>query len=103
MNDTPKIIQAGKLKLDTEQCKAAVGKKIVHLTSREYALLEYLMMHVNMVIPRKRMLQDIWGNSFQSFSNVIDVHIKNLRKKIESRNSAIIETVRGVGYRLKVQ
>jgi DNA-binding response OmpR family regulator len=101
MTNSNSKYHAGKLILDTDSNRVSLGPKIIHLTEREYKILEYLMRHLNTVIPRKKLLQDLWGNSFETFSNVIDVHIKNLRKKIEARNSAMIETVRGVGYKLR--
>lgn len=94
------IYHVGKLSVDTENQRVSVGKKIVHLTGREYRILECLVKHVGTVIPRKKLFEDIWGN-LDTFSNVIDVHVKNLRKKIEAKNSIIIETIRGIGYRLK--
>ncbi len=73
------------------------GKKAV-LTVKEFALLEHLMRHPNQIVTRDQILEHLWGFDFNSFSNIIDVHIKNLRKKLTVKK--ILETVRGVGYRI---
>ncbi len=65
-------------------------------------ILEHFMRNPNMVINREELLSHLWDFNYSSFSNVVDVHVKNLRKKIGDNNSGgILETVRGVGYRLK--
>ena len=72
------------------------------LTLKEFSLLEYLMRHPNEVVNREELLCHLWDFNYDSFSNVVDVHVKNLRKKLDKRNSpSILETVRGVGYRLR--
>jgi DNA-binding response OmpR family regulator len=75
--------------------------KSIPLTVKEFALLEYLMRHPNQVLNRNQISDHIYGFDFDSFSNVVDVHIKNLRRKIETKGNKILETVRGVGYRLR--
>jgi len=77
------------------------GNKEIDLTVKEFALLEYLMRHPNQVLNRNQILDHIWGFDFDSFSNVVDVHMKNLRKKIENRHGKLIETIRGVGYKIR--
>ena len=78
------------------------GKLIKDLTVKEFALLEHLMLHTNQVLSRNQILDHLWGFDFDSFSNVLDVHIKNLRKKInDNGNKKLLETVRGVGYRIR--
>ena len=77
------------------------GKKFV-LTSREYALLEYLMLNAGQVISRWMISEHVWNEQFDSMTNVIDVHIKNLRSKIDDGfKKKLIHTVRGSGYILK--
>jgi DNA-binding response OmpR family regulator len=77
------------------------GKKIV-LTLKEFNLLEYLMRHPDQVLTREQIIDHVWDFSFDSFSNIVDVHIKNLRKKIgDLNNGKILETIRGIGYRIK--
>jgi len=73
----------------------------IKLTLKEFSLLEYLMRHPNQVINREQILDNMWDFGFDSFSNIIDVHIKNLRKKLEdSKKENLLETIRGVGYKL---
>jgi DNA-binding response OmpR family regulator len=75
--------------------------KEILLTLKEFNLLEYLMKHPNQVITREQILFNLWGFEFDSFSNIVDAHIKNLRRKIGgNKKEKILETVRGVGYRL---
>jgi len=74
----------------------------VSLTLKEFVLLEYFMRNPNKVINREELLGHLWDFNYSSFSNVIDVHVKNLRKKLgDGDPQGILETVRGVGYRLK--
>ena len=97
----PVALSVGTLMLDTKTRKVSFGKKVLDLTTKEYALLEYLMRHPDEVVDRERIMDHLWGFEFDSFSNVVDVHIKNLRKKLDPKKGrAILETVRGVGYRL---
>ncbi len=84
--------------LDNATRKVICHSKEVDLTVKEYALLEYLMRHTNQVLHRNQILDHLWGFDFDSFSNVVDVHIKNLRKKIKTHK---LETVRGIGYCLR--
>ncbi len=72
----------------------------ITLTVKEFTLLEYLMRHPNQIISRHQIIDELWGYDFVSGSNIVDVHIKNLRKKISSGKQKVLETVRGLGYRL---
>jgi DNA-binding response OmpR family regulator len=66
-------------------------------------LLEYFMRHPNEVVNREDLLTHLWDFNYESFSNVIDVHVKNLRRKLDNGDeNSILETVRGIGYRLRV-
>jgi DNA-binding response OmpR family regulator len=74
----------------------------IPLTTKEFSLLEFLMRNVNQVVNREQIIAHVWDYDFDSFSNVVDVHIKNLRKKLEDKGEEkLIETIRGAGYRLK--
>jgi DNA-binding response OmpR family regulator len=95
----PKLEVRG-LTLDPVSRKVKWHDREVDLTVKEFALLEYLLRHPNQVISRNQILDHIWDFEFDSFSNVVDVHMKNLRKKINGHED-IIETVRGIGYRIK--
>lgn len=81
--------------------KVLCGDNEIDLTLKEFSLLEYLMRHPNQVLNREQILDNLWDFGFDSFSNVVDVHIKNLRKKLKDEDGKkILETVRGVGYRI---
>ena len=77
--------------------------KEVKLTLKEFGLLEHFMRHPNQVMNREQIISSLWDFAFDSFSNVVDVHITNLRKKIGDSNNKIIETVHGLGYRMNNQ
>lgn len=72
----------------------------VHLTLKEFGLLEYLMRHPGEAKTREDILAGVWDFSFDSFANVVDVHITNLRKKLGDKKATLIETIRGIGYRI---
>jgi DNA-binding response OmpR family regulator len=76
--------------------------KEIKLTLKEFSLLEYLMRHPNQVVNREQIISSLWDFAFDSFSNIVDVHITNLRKKIGDQNAKVIETIHGVGYRLNI-
>jgi DNA-binding response OmpR family regulator len=98
----PAQLKVGDLSLDTTSRKVYRGDKEVFLTLKEFGLLEFLMRHPNQVLNREQILDHVWDFAFDSFSNVIDVHIKNLRKKIDDdNNEKLLETIRGVGYKIK--
>ena len=75
------------------------NQKEIPLTLKEFGMLEYFMRQPNRVLTREQILDHLWDFDFSSFSNVVDVHIKNLRKKL-GRDEKTLETIRGVGYRL---
>lgn len=98
----PVEITVGDLSLNTATKKVFRDGKEIPLTLKEFSLLEYLMRHSNQVIPREQILFNLWGFDFESFSNIVDVHIKNLRKKIDyGSQEKLLETVHGMGYRIK--
>ena len=77
------------------------GERRILLQPREYRLLEYLVRHANQVVTRTMLLEGVWDYHFDPLTNVIDVHISRLRKKIDGEGEApLIHTVRGAGYRL---
>ncbi|MBN2331479.1 MAG: response regulator transcription factor [Deltaproteobacteria bacterium] len=75
----------------------------VPLTPKEFSILEFLLYNKNRVVSRFSIAEHVWGDDFDPFtmSNYIDVHIKNLRRKLDDLNGTIIQTVRGVGYVIK--
>jgi DNA-binding response OmpR family regulator len=101
LSKTPKI-QVGDLLLDTLTREAWRGERKIDLTTKEYSILEYFMSHPNMVITRTMLEENAWDYEYDSMSNIIDVYIRRLRRKIDGdENDSLIQTVRGAGYRLK--
>lgn len=94
-------LRAGDLTLDILSRKAIRGDKAITLKPREYKLLEYLMRHAGQVVTRTMLLENVWDYHFDPQTNVIDVHISNLRQKIDAGfDRPLLHTVRGAGYRL---
>jgi DNA-binding response OmpR family regulator len=73
----------------------------IELSAREFDLLRLLMMHPNQVLPRDRILDQVWGYNFFGDANNVEVYIRYLRQKLGDRQHQLIQTVRGVGYRIK--
>ena len=98
---SPKL-QVGDLALDTATREVRRGQRAIELTAKEYTIIEYFMRHPNMVITRTMIEEHAWDYEFDSISNLVDVYIRRLRRKIEGDNEeSLIQTVRGAGYRLK--
>ena len=96
-------LQIGEILLDRETHSVSVGNRAVHLTPSEFDLLALLMNAPGRVFSRLDLLEDLQGSSFEGVARTIDVHIRNLRTKIEADPAAprYIETVFGIGYRFK--
>ena len=98
----PVELELNDLRLNTTTRKVYRHEREIQLTLKEFGLLEYLMRHPNQVLTREQILDHLWDFAFDSFSNVVDVHMKNLRKKIDGDSpEKLLETIRGVGYRIK--
>lgn len=98
----PETLQVGSLTLKTAEHEAYLNGEPLTLTLKEFGLLEYFLRHPDTVINREDLLAHLWDFNYESFSNVIDVHVKNLRRKLDTENApSVLETVRGVGYRLR--
>lgn len=92
--------------LELDRLKRAVrrGERRIELQPKEFQLLEYLMRHVDQVVTRTMLLEGVWDYHFDPKTNVIDVHISNLRHKVDrDARQPLIHTVRGVGYRLGLE
>ena len=90
--------------LEMDQLKRAVKRsgKEISLTAKEYALLEYLMQNAGDVVTRTMISEHVWNEDFDSFTNIVDVHINHLRNKIDKDfKKPLIQSVRGSGYSLK--
>lgn len=94
------ILRLDGLELDTRGQRITVDGKEVSLTLREYGLLEYLLRRQGEVVTQQDILDHVWDRFFDSLSNVVSVHIKNLRKKLPKKYAKRIQTVWGKGYRL---
>lgn len=97
---TGDLLELDGLCLDTCSQVTTINKKVLELTLREYGLLEYLLRNKGAVKTRDDILEHVWDRFFDSFSNVVDVHLKNLRKKLPKVYAKRIQTVWGKGYRL---
>ncbi|MFT6737144.1 MAG: two-component system response regulator PhoP [Kangiellaceae bacterium] len=97
------LIQNGPLSLNTSTHKIKMGNESINLSSSEYKLLEYLMMHVGEVKSKSMLIEHIYDQDFDLDSNVIEVFIRRLRKKLDPDGQiGPIETLRGQGYKLKL-
>ena len=100
--DKSTLLKIADLELDQLTHKVRRAGKEISLTSKEYALLEYLMLNANQVVTRTMISEHVWNEDFDSFTNVIDVYIKYLRNKIDKDfRKQLIYTMRGTGYILK--
>lgn len=95
------ILRVGDLEMDTAKREVRRNDRPIELSPREYAVLEYLMRHPNQVLTRTQISEHVWNFDFFNESNVVDVYVGYLRRKIDQgENSPLIHTVRGVGYRM---
>ncbi len=91
------VLNVGEVQLDLRSRRASWGDRTVELTAREFALLETFMRHAGQVLTREQLLSHVWGYDFDPGSNVVDVYVRYLRRKL---GEGAIETVRGMGYRM---
>ena len=96
----PDILTFGDISINTTSREVICKDKIVSLTLKEFMVLEYLVRNSNKVVTRDELYSHAWDFADSSFSNTVDVHIKNLRKKIKN-NGRKIQTIRGVGYKME--
>jgi two-component system OmpR family response regulator len=98
----PAILRVGDLSLDPAAHQVLRDGRTIDLTSKEFALLEFLMRHTGEVLSRAILIEHVWDFAHDGDSNLIDVHIRNLRMKIDRPFGLdSIDTIRGVGYRLR--
>ena len=96
---SPDILTYKDININTTNRTVTYKNKVITLTLKEFMVLEYMMRNLSKVISRDELYAHAWDFADSSFSNTVDVHIKNLRKKIND-NAKIIQTVRGVGYKM---
>ena len=102
MTEKATILKTGDLSLHLDTRQVFRGEKEIQLSSKEYSLLRYMMQNAGIVLSRDKLEQHVWDYDFSGGSNVIDVYIRYLRKKIDERHEQkLIHTVRGHGYVLR--
>jgi DNA-binding response OmpR family regulator len=99
VTDELTVLTAGRIRLDLRTRRATVGDRVVPLSGREFALLETFVHHADQVLSREQLLSHVWGYHFDPSTNVVNVYVSVLRRKL---GEGVIETVRGVGYRLAI-
>jgi two-component system OmpR family response regulator len=98
--DLERVVEVGDLSIDTATRGVRVAARQLDLSVREYDLLHYLAVHADEVMPRQRILDEVWGHNFFGDENNVEVYIRYLRQKLGDTEHRRIQTVRGVGYRL---
>ncbi|NDE08096.1 MAG: DNA-binding response regulator, partial [Chloroflexi bacterium] len=100
--DNERTLRFADLSVDTASREVRRGTRDVQLTTKEYALLEYMMRNKDRILSRSMIMQHVWKHDFDPESNIIDVYIKRVRQKIERPGqSQLIHSIRGVGYRMR--
>ncbi len=93
------VLQVADLSLDRSAHQVRRSSQVIELTSKEFALLEYLMANAGRVLSRTMIVENVWDQSFEGLTNIVDVYIRQLRKKIDDGSHLkLLRTVRGVGY-----
>jgi len=99
---TPKLL-VGDLAMDVQTREVWAGAEENRIDRQEYAILEYFMRRPNVVVTRTMLGENVWDYEFDGISNIIDVYVRRLRRKIdEDGQGSLIQTLRGAGYRLRV-
>ena len=93
------ILSASDISMDIEKEKVSISGREVQLTKKEYMILEYLLRNKGQLISRNQILEHAWDRNVDIFTNIVDTHIKNLRKKL-GKSGRLIKTVYGSGYRV---
>ncbi len=95
------ILTARDISVDSASYTITKGGKALPLTLKEYSVLEYMIRNKGRVLTRDQILEHCWDFAFDSFSNIVDAFIKQLRKKLNDNNEKYIKTVRGIGYKFQ--
>ncbi|MBN2884627.1 response regulator transcription factor [Patescibacteria group bacterium] len=95
-----RILTFKNITLDPDAFRVNKGNKNIKLTNKEFSLLQYLMLNAEHVVSREILLDHVWDDEIDSFSNTVETHILRLRRKLENKGEKIIHTVVGRGYRL---
>lgn len=97
--DQKNLIQRGKLSIDVQKYEVRVGDKKIDLTFTEFELLKFLCGYPETVFTREVLLNKVWGYEYYGGTRTVDVHVRRLRSKIETKSLTFIETVRNIGYK----
>jgi DNA-binding response OmpR family regulator len=97
-----RVLEFEDVRLDRDERLVTRGERVVPLTPREFELLELFLMHPRQVLTRDAILARIWGYDYEGDDNVIEVFVRHLREKLEDIPPRLIQTVRGVGYVLRI-
>ncbi|MEA2670885.1 MAG: two-component system, OmpR family, response regulator [Chloroflexota bacterium] len=101
--DLARVVRAGELSIDTATREVRLGERLVELSVREFDLLHFLALNADQVLPRQRILDEVWGYAFFGDENNVEVYVRYLRQKLGDPQHLRIQTVRGVGYRLRTE
>ena len=96
-----RVLRYNDIEVDERKHEARIGERQLELTNKEYGLLCYLMERPSFVATRDELLNAVWGYDYDGESRTVDMHIKSLRQKIGDESGEMIQTVRGVGYKLR--
>ncbi|MER7366707.1 winged helix-turn-helix transcriptional regulator [Nonomuraea wenchangensis] len=94
------VLHVGGVELDVQAYQVRVGGRTVHLPLREFELLQYLMRNADRTVTREQIMRHVWHTATTTSTNTIAVHVKRLRARLGDEDDQLIQTVRGVGYRL---
>jgi two-component system OmpR family response regulator/two-component system copper resistance phosphate regulon response regulator CusR len=98
----PAVMSAGDLQLDLTTRRVVKGEEVIDLTPTEFSILEFLLRHAGQVVTRKMLCEHLWETDWEGTTNVIEVHINRIRKKLDKDDSgSTIQTIRGRGYALR--
>lgn len=92
------IIKLGSLEINTNSFVVTKAGKVVDLAPKEYAILEYMVMNKDKVLSRSDILEHVWGEDVDPFSNTVDVHVRYIRQKLDDKKGSLIKTVKNKGY-----
>jgi DNA-binding response OmpR family regulator len=99
-----RVLRYGDLELDRHRRRVTHAGRTISLTSKEFALLEFLLSRAPDIVPRSEIMEQVWDVQFDTETNLVEVYINRLRQKItEAGNSKLIHTVHGVGYCLRIE
>ena len=95
----PAVLRVGDVELDTRRFEVRRAGALVTLTAKEFAILEYLLSHAGELVTRSMLLEHCWDESYEGLSNLVDVHVSRVRRKLElAGGSAPLRSIRGAGY-----